>query len=211
MAVPTLIYDDACPMCKAYTAGFKTAGWCDRAAFSRVGQFTTPTGIDLDRARHEIPLVDADTGTVYYGLDAMTRVMAAGMPALRPLLRSRLLRAVLAPLYKIVTYNRRIIAGTHAPAVGFDCAPDRHRGWRWTYIVLMSVCVVSLGLPGALGPLAVVAGLGGLFLTHDRLSFLGHFATVAFLAASAISMLPPVVAPLLASALVGFEIHRRLG
>ena len=211
MAVPTLIYDDACPMCKAYTAGFKTTGWCDRAAFSGIGQDGIPPGLDIDRARHEIPMVDPDTGKVYYGLDAMTRVMASGMPALRPLLRSRFLHAALSPLYKIITYNRRIIAGTHAPAVGFDCAPDRHRGWRWTYILLMSVLTVWLGLPGALGALAMVAGLGGLFLTQDRLSFLGHFATVVFLAALAISMLPAVVAPLLASALVGCELHRRLG
>ena len=211
MAVPTLIYDDACPMCKAYTAGFKTAGWCDRAAFSGVGKEAIAAGLDLDRARHEIPLVDPDTGKVYYGLDAMTRVMASGMPAFRPLLRSRLLRAVLAPLYKIITYNRRIIAGTHAPAVGFDCAPDRHRGWRWTYIALMFGLTAWLGLPGALAALAMAAGLGGLFVTHDRLSFLGHFATVVFLAALAISILPAVVAPPLASALVGFELHRRLG
>ena len=211
MAVPTLLYDDTCPMCKAYTAGFKTAGWCDRAAFSGVGRERVPPGLDLDRARHEIPLVDPDTGTVYYGLDAMTRVMAGGIPALRPLLRSRFLHAALSPLYKIITYNRRIIAGIHAPAVGFDCAPDRHRGWRWTYILLMSVLTVWLGLPGALGALAMAAGLGGLFLTHDRLSFLGHYATVLFLAAFAISLLPSVVAPLLASALVGYELHRRLG
>ena len=211
MAVPTLIYDDACPMCKAYTAGFKRVGWCNRTAFSGVVQRAIPAGLDLDRARHEIPLVDPETGEVYYGLDAMTRVMAAGVPALRPVLRSHLLHALLTPLYKIITYNRRVIAGTHAPAVGFDCAPDRHRGWRWTYITVMVAFTVWLGLPGLLSALVAIGGLAGLYIAHDRLNYLGHYDTVIFLAALAINLLPVAIAPLAASLLIGFETHRRLG
>ncbi|PPK88377.1 uncharacterized protein DUF393 [Neolewinella xylanilytica] len=210
MAVPTLLYDDACPMCKAYTAGFQRAGWCDRAAFSGVGERGAAPGLDLDRARHEIPLVDPATGTVYYGLDAMTRVMAGGMPVLKPILRSPLLRMALTPLYKIITYNRRLIAGTHAPAAGFDCAPDRHVGWRWTYIALMLLITGCLGLPTLFGGIAIIGGIVGLYLTPDRLSYLGHYATVLFLAAVALYVLPAPVAPIGASLLIGYEAHRRL-
>ena len=210
MAAPTLIYDDACPMCKAYTAAFHRAGWCERAAFSGVGKGTVPAGLDLDRARHEIPLIDRESGDVFYGLDAMTRVIAKGMPAWRPVLRSRLLRLLLTPLYKIITYNRRVIAGTHAPTVGFDCAPDRHAGWRWTYIVLMSLLTVWLGLPYLLTGVAAAGALIGLYVTSDRLNFLGHYVTVLFIAAVTISLLPLALAPIAASLLIGFEFHRRI-
>ncbi len=210
MATHTLLYDDSCPMCKAYTATFQRAGWCDRRAFSRVGEEIVPAGLDLDRARHEIPLLDSDSGEVHYGLDAMTRVMAGGMPWLRPVLRSRVLRLLLTPLYKIITYNRRLIAGTHPSTTGFDCAPDRHRGWRVTYITLMLLVTVCLGLPTIFGGLAVICGIIGGSLAHDRLTYLGHYATVLFLAALALHLLPTPIGLIGASLLTGFETHRRI-
>ena len=42
-------------------------------------------------------------------------------------------------MYQIITYNRRIIAGSSAPANGFDCAPDFNAFYRWLYIGLATV------------------------------------------------------------------------
>ena len=41
------------------------------------------------------------------------------------------------PLYQIITYNRRVIAGC-AVACGFDCAPDLNRFYRTVYLLLAS-------------------------------------------------------------------------
>ncbi|WP_157501005.1 DCC1-like thiol-disulfide oxidoreductase family protein [Lewinella sp. 4G2] len=174
----TFLYDDACPMCKGYTSVFTTLNWSKRKGFSTLRPKEWPT-LDIDRGRHEIPLLDEETGEVRYGLDAMTTVVASALPLLKPLLRHPYFLAALKPLYWLITYNRRVIAGTKPPATGFDCAPDVHLGWRMTYLALVLMTVLALGLPTL--PLAIGFGLfltTGFFLHPERLDFLGNFATV---------------------------------
>ena len=209
MSAPVLLYDDACPMCQAYTSGFARLGWAGRSAFSQVDPGAYPA-LDLDRGRHEIPLVDAQTGEVRYGLDAMTHVLAQALPPLAPLLRHRAFVAAWRPLYWLITYNRRVIAGTPAPATGFDCAPDVHLGWRLTYVALAVAGVAAVGLPsagwwGAAAALTVV----GMVWSADRLTFLGHAATVALMVALLTAALPVGVGAFAAAGVVGWELHRR--
>ena len=68
-----IIYDDVCPLCKAYTSGFVQAGWLRPE--NRIGFAEAPTAlierIDIDRARHEIPLYDRVTGETLYGKEAL--------------------------------------------------------------------------------------------------------------------------------------------
>lgn len=193
-----IIYDDVCPMCKAYTAGFIKIGWLKHrtgfatAAPEILGQ------IDLDRARHEIPLLDTRTGEVVYGLNALFLILGERMPFLRPLFRNRFFRAILYQLYQIITYNRRIIAGSKAPATGFDCAPDVHLFYRWLYIGLASA--IALGLlaryafpltpaSSALLLLLILLLPAGLFI-REKLDFAGHWATIALASALLASFLP---------------------
>jgi hypothetical protein len=190
MATHTFLYDDACPMCKGYTSVFEIMRWSKRRGFSTIKAVDIP-GLDLDRGRHEIPLVDTETGEVRYGLDAMTTVLAEGMPLLRPVLRHAWLTAILKPLYWLITYNRRVIAGTKPPAEGFDCAPDYHLGWRVTYLAVAALLIVVIGLP----PAIMLAGFGlatvaGLALHTDRIEFLGHLLTVILAASILLAILP---------------------
>ncbi|MEM6394740.1 MAG: DCC1-like thiol-disulfide oxidoreductase family protein [Bacteroidota bacterium] len=189
MANHTFLYDDACPMCQAYTGAFKHLKWSDRKAFSSLKEKEWPK-LDLDRGRHEIPLLDKESGEIRYGLDAMTTVMANAMPALRPLLRSRLLLAILKPLYWLITYNRRVIAGTHAPATGIDCAPDYHRGWRWTYVILAFSAAALIGLPISFWGIAGLSLIVGLMLSSEQLTYLGHLSTVALGTACLYALIP---------------------
>lgn len=210
MAAPTFIYDDACPMCAGYTRLFTAFKWSKRRGFSTVDPGSIP-GLDLDRGRHEIPLYDEATGRVYYGLNAMTRVLATAFPFAAGLLRHPWLLAALKPLYWLITYNRRVIAGTKPPAVGFDCAPDRHVGWRIAYILL------ALGLAGLVGfpPLVLLLGLGctilaGLLLSKDGLEVVGHLATVLLMVSILLSLVPGWVGLALAYGVAGWEVCRRL-
>lgn len=210
MATLTFLYDDACPMCKGYTGAFTGLNWSGRRAFSKLKAGDVPN-LDLDRGRHEIPLYNPDTGEVSYGLEAMTTVIGNALPHLKPLIRSRYFIAALKPLYWLITYNRRIIAGTKPPATGFDCAPDYHVGWRLAYLSIMTIAILLLGLTNV--PLLIGFGLSliaGLLLHRDRLAFLGHFVTVVFMAAVILAAIPGTAGLLLVYGVVLWEGWRRL-
>ncbi len=209
MATHTFLYDDACPMCSGYTGVFTRLSWSERRAFSKLKAGEVPT-LDLDRGRHEIPLVDTATGEVRYGLEAMTTVIGNALPYLKPLIHSRFFIALLKPLYWLITYNRRVIAGTKPPREGFDCAPDFHVGWRLTYLALMILAIVGISLPHL--PLLIGFGLTlvvGLGLRNDRLNFLGHLVTIVFMAAVVLAVLPGGVGVVAAYGVAAWEGWRR--
>ncbi len=135
-----ILYDDSCPLCRAYTQGFVKLGALPEDgrqgladAAERLPECVAQ--LDLHRARHFIPLVDRDTGEVRYGLDALCTILADRFPRLGRVLRSKLPRLAY-PLYWLITYNRRVIAGCPPPARGFDCAPDFALAPRLTYVLL---------------------------------------------------------------------------
>lgn len=193
-----IVYDDACPMCQAYTAGFVKAGWLkERKGFGSVSPELLAK-IDFDRARHEIPLLDTKTGEVTYGLSALFLIIGERMPIFKPLFRSSWFRPLLYPLYQIITYNRRIIAGSGAPKTGCDCAPDVNLFYRWLYISLAVIGASLLSYPfvanaGDAGKVFILLHLFillGLIFVPKRLDFVGHWATV-FLATSMVLRLLP--------------------
>lgn len=209
MANHTFLYDDACPMCKGYTEVFTRMSWSKRRAFSEI-QPDGIDGLDLDRGRHEIPLLDEATGEVKYGLEAMTTVLADGMPLLRPILKHPWLTALLKPIYWLITYNRRVIAGTKPPAEGFDCAPDFHMGWRLTYLAVAMLFIVLIGLPSAVITLGFVgAGLVGIFVTTRRLEFIGHLFTILLMVSITAAIIPGIIGLGLAIMLAIWEGWRR--
>lgn len=193
-----IVYDDACPMCQAYTAGFVKAGWLkERRGFANVSPELLAK-IDFDRARHEIPLLDTKTGEVTYGLSALFLIIGERMPIFKPLFRSAWFRPLLYPLYQIITFNRRIIAGSGAPKTGCDCAPDVNLFYRWLYISLAVGSAAWLSFSfwangdfaGKTFVAAHFAILLAVIFLPKRLDFIGHWATV-FLATSIVASLVP--------------------
>ena len=193
-----IIYDDVCPLCRAYTAGFVRLGWLKhRTGFAEASPRLLQ-GLDLDRARHEIPLYDQVTGETLYGLDALFFLLGQRFPWCRPLFRLRAFRAALYTLYQIITFNRRIIAGSSSPAAGFDCAPDVNRFYRWVYIglALLATALLMRPLPALAGSwipaMLVLHGVAlaiGLLLPK-RLDLAGHTATMLLLNALLLRLLP---------------------
>lgn len=190
------IYDDSCPMCQWYTGEFIEHGLLEkdgRIPFSEADKDILER-IDKDRCRHEIPLYDVETGETLYGYRALFEVIGYKYPIFKPLFRSRFFPLLIHPLYQLVSYNRRIIAGTPPSNKGFDCSPDFHLGYRSLYILLallvsvllalpfvrsglaMSSAWVNIGVYLSLGAIGLVAALG--IACKQKVSYWGHLATV---------------------------------
>jgi predicted DCC family thiol-disulfide oxidoreductase YuxK len=133
-----IIYDDVCPLCNAYTEGFVQLGWLmpeNRIGFAAANPELLKK-IDINRARHEIPLFDKITEETLYGKEALFYIIGEQFPILIPLFAFSFFKIFIYFLYQIITYNRRIIAGSKAPKTGFDCAPDFNIKYRIIYILL---------------------------------------------------------------------------
>lgn len=191
-----IIYDDSCPMCKWYTEEFVNQGML--AAENRVG-FTEVSPeilqqIDIERSKHEIPLYDTATKETLYGPDALYCLLGEKMPVLKPLFKNKIFKSFIWQLYKIITYNRRIIAGSSAPKTGFDCAPNFHFFYRCLYIVLAFLGAIliakqmidytlayqNIWLNSAIigMSIAIMIGFSIGFFLPKRISYWGHLATV---------------------------------
>ena len=214
----TIIYDDNCPLCAAYTGAFVKFDLLEKEE-GRLGFEHVPGEIfcqlDLDRARHEIPLLDRETGEVTYGKDALFQILGHRWPALKPVFSFAPFRLFIHLLYQLITYNRRVIAGSKAPEQGFDCAPDFNIFWRWAYIALAGVISIIIGYhftktymieptPWLVGYM-IAMGLGFSFfmilgmMKKKRINALGHIITSLIIAA--LALLPALIfdlnAPLL--------------
>ncbi|WP_332369222.1 hypothetical protein [Spirosoma telluris] len=115
-----IIYDESCPMCKLYTKGMvaaDTSGCLTRISNGEIDNKSITDRIDLQRARHEIPLVDLSGGETLYGVDTWIYTLGQRNQPLEKLLSHQWFKAFLKKLYAFISYNRRIII-TAAPGAG---------------------------------------------------------------------------------------------
>jgi predicted DCC family thiol-disulfide oxidoreductase YuxK len=231
-----IIFDDSCPMCRLYTKAFVKLDLLkseNRVGFANL-ESTILAQIDVDRARHEIPLFDKRTGETVYGLDALCLILASRCPWLSPFLNSRWTRAMLFPVYQIITFNRRVMAGC-GPKPGFDCTPDFNLFYRVLYfavgLLLSGVLFTAVGLASGIGLLAnymfaavalLLVGIGMARLSDvERWDYLGNLMTITLEFSILISPLcfarsfdePSLIpAALLCGAFMifGLELYRRL-
>lgn len=141
----TIIYDDTCPMCTWYTGAFVKTGLIapeGRQAFSTIDPQLL-ANIDLQRGRNEIPLVDTVTGQVHYGIDAMLEVLAQKLPLIKKIGNLPPVKWFLYRLYRLVTYNRRVIVAPATQPNAFDCTPDFNKRYR-SYLMLLCLVVNTL-------------------------------------------------------------------
>lgn len=135
-----LIYDSNCPLCCWYTDKFIQVGALDengRISFNDLDESSVQQ-LDAHRGRHEIPLLDKQTGKVLYGIDGLTTILANMFPVFAPVLKNEFAKQLVRPLYSFISYNRRIIVPSKIAAnQKIDCAPDFHFGWR---VSLIAVC-----------------------------------------------------------------------
>lgn len=147
LATKAIIYDNTCPMCNWYTGAFIKVGVLGkqgRISFQQADE-KVMSKLDLNRARHEIPLIDTETGEVMYGLDGLTMVVGNMIPFVKPFITNSWFKKILRPLYKFISYNRRVIADSHYSGTGFDCAPDYNMGWRIA-LAIFGIAYTTLGI-----------------------------------------------------------------
>ncbi|HYG02527.1 MAG TPA: DCC1-like thiol-disulfide oxidoreductase family protein, partial [Chryseosolibacter sp.] len=137
----TIIYDDECPLCDAYTTVFIRTKMLDdngRTPFSNYN-FAACPNLDEVRACNEIALVDNSTGEITYGVNSLVKILSARFPFINRIMEFPLSQWIATRLYRFVSYNRKVIVpGAKTTSV---CTPSFNTKYRISYILF--ACVLS--------------------------------------------------------------------
>ena len=196
----TLIYDQNCPMCNWYTGKMQQTGVLGQSGRVAFEQLDTndQCRLNLQRARHEIPMIDRQTGEVIYGLDALAMVFANAYPILKPVITLGWFKSIFRPVYSFISYNRRVIAGGPQEDLNtFSFAPDFNLYWRLVLIAAgfayTAICIGVFALLMALNPVLLLLWVTAYFVlllavdlvsngtTEQKWDYLGHLAVLGFI------------------------------
>ncbi len=133
-----LIYDDNCPFCSWYSGQFVKFGLlpgAGRKAFSSLEEIYL-TKIDFDKSRNEIPLLDTNDGKVLYGIDALLEILGKKIPWIKSAGNLPPVKWFLKKLYKLVSYNRKVIVARKCGPGSIDCSPDNNYWYRFYFMAL---------------------------------------------------------------------------
>jgi hypothetical protein len=136
-----LIYDDNCPLCTWYSGMFVKFGLLPaegRKAFSSL-EPSLLNKIDFQKGKNEIPLPDPVSGKVWYGVDSLLEILGRKLPLIKQTGNLKPVKWCLKKLYKLVSYNRKVIVAKKCGPGSIDCAPDINYFYR---LLFMVVCLV---------------------------------------------------------------------
>jgi predicted DCC family thiol-disulfide oxidoreductase YuxK len=136
-----LIYDDLCPLCTWYTGWFVKSGLLPaegRKAFSSVKE-SILSRIDFERGKNEIPLIDLNTNQVWYGIDALLEILDQKIPCVKTIGLLWPIKWFLMKLYKLISFNRKVIVARKCGHGDIDCSPDLNTFYRVLFISLFLV------------------------------------------------------------------------
>ena len=136
-----LVYDDNCPLCIWYSGLFVKYGFLDpggRKPFSSLDN-NLLSKIDFDKSRNEIPLLDVSTNKVLYGIDALLEILDQKIPFAKTTGNFAPLKWLLKKLYKLISFNRKVIVAKKCGPGSIDCAPDINYTYRFMF---MAICLV---------------------------------------------------------------------
>ena len=134
----TLVYDDHCPLCACYTSAFVKYGFLkpdERKSFSTADEHTLSL-IEFEKGKDEIPLINGETGEVLYGIDALLEILGMRYRWIRRWGRHRLCYRPLRILYKLVSFNRKVIVARKCGPGEIDCTPAFHLTYRSVFLLL---------------------------------------------------------------------------
>ena len=138
----TLLYDEDCPMCNVYTAGFIKANMLDNQGRKPFVNITAEEAnyIDIQRAKNEIALVDTQNKRVYYGIESLLKVIGNSFPWMEKVGNWKPISYFLKKLYKFISYNRKVIVPSK-PKIEhkINCIPDFNIKYRLFYIVFATL------------------------------------------------------------------------
>lgn len=136
-----LVYDDNCPLCTWYSGLFVKYGFLNaegRKPFSTLDVHLLST-IDFAKSRNEIPLLDTSTKKVLYGIDALLEILDQKIPFIKTIGNLPPLKWILKKIYKLISFNRKVIVAKKCGPGTIDCSPDTNYLYRF---IFMAVCLV---------------------------------------------------------------------
>ncbi len=148
-----MVYDADCPLCIAYTGAFIKSKMLDsegRIPYQQVGGEFVP-GMDAERAKNEIALINRETGEVKYGLESLLTIIETRFRWIGVVARIQPLKFLIQKLYNFISYNRKVIVpvsgvrsqnltqhvGNESPTTRFDCTPTFKLKYRLAYILMV--------------------------------------------------------------------------
>ena len=136
-----LLIDENCPMCTLYGKCFTRWKWIDQDTIRsyQKADKSLIEKIDATKAKSEIAYYNPKSRHTYYGIDAMIRIISQQKVWVYKLLTFPLVYQVLKMLYFFISYNRKVIVLMKPKSGGRDCTPSLHLGYRWAYIILVSI------------------------------------------------------------------------
>lgn len=136
-----LIYDDYCPLCTWYSGMFVKHGFLkseNRVPFSRA-DIDMLTAIDIEKAKDEIPLFNKDEQTTLYGIDSLLEILSWKMPVIKSIGNIQPVKWLLKKLYKLISYNRKVIVAKKCGEGVFDCSPYFSFRYRILFMIMFLV------------------------------------------------------------------------
>ena len=136
-----LVYDDNCPLCTWYSGLFVKYGFLEadgRKPFSTLDD-NLLSKIDFDKSRNEIPLFDTSTNKVLYGIDALLEILNQKIPFIKSTANFAPLKWVLTKLYKLISFNRKVIVAKKCGPGNIDCSPDNNYLYRFIFMTISLV------------------------------------------------------------------------
>jgi predicted DCC family thiol-disulfide oxidoreductase YuxK len=133
-----LLYDDYCPLCTWYSGLFvkyKLLKPENRVPFSKA-DIEILTSIDIEKAKDEIPFFDTKTGETLYGIDSLLEILGQKKPVIKSIGNFRLVKWFLQRLYKLISYNRKVIVAKKCGPGSFDCSPGFNVFYRILFMIL---------------------------------------------------------------------------
>ena len=135
-----LVYDDNCPLCTWYSGLFVKCGFLNaegRKPFSTLDT-NLLSKIDFNKSRNEIPLLDTSTNKVIYGIDTLLEILDQKIPFIKATGNVAPLKWVLKRIYKLISYNRKVIVAKKCGRGSIDCSPDNNYLYRF---IFMAICL----------------------------------------------------------------------
>lgn len=144
----TLLYDEDCPLCQAYTTGFIKTGMLDKNGKKPFSNLTDEEHnfINFKRASNEIALVDNKNKTVLYGIDSLLKVIGNSFPWIEKVGNISPVKYLLKKLYSFISYNRKVIIPNKKTNDSIlQCVPSFNYKYRIIYIIF-ALLVTALTL-----------------------------------------------------------------
>lgn len=133
-----LLYDDYCPLCTWYSGLFVKTGLLkpgNRVAFSKA-DLSVLTAIDIEKGKDEIPLFDPATQQTLYGIDSLLEILGNKFHFIKKAGNTWPVKWLLKKLYKLVSYNRKVIVAKKCGPGTFDCSPGFSVFYRIVFLFI---------------------------------------------------------------------------